>query len=119
MAVGIRHILKISYSPATAKILLSMKPDLSLRDQRRKTVLAYACFSPLASPEMIQLLLKNGANADESDERGVSLLWRVIHTQFYQASTVKALLDGGAKPDCMTFGLRAPIHLTLFSSGVQ
>jgi ankyrin repeat protein len=102
----------------TARTLLGQRPDLDLtiRDHLGQTPLGYACASRRENQKMIKLLLQHGAQADEIDEHGVSFLWHILLGPTYRVSTVKALLDGGARPDHMSVERLAPIHVAIFSA---
>src|SRR5438105_1977527 len=82
----------------TLELLLSFKPNLELKTSPGKTALALLCSlsRETEETEVIELLIRAGANVNAIDDSGYSVLMFAYNEKGRNISTMKLLIEAGA-----------------------
>lgn len=88
------------------KVLLEDKPDLEMTTKEKRTPLCLVCKS--GHLDIVQLLIKAGANVNYSGGVATPLYWGRNHVEI-----VNALLAAGADPNIEDMNKRIPIEYAL------
>jgi len=118
------HVAAAGYRVEIAKLLLDAGAEVgAAMNHRRSQPLHYAADGYLENPnwdakrqvQMIELLLKAGADLHAWDKNGATPLHRAVRTRC--ASAVKALLDAGADATLKNKPGSTPFHLAVQNTG--
>ncbi|KAG7191120.1 hypothetical protein KM043_007152 [Ampulex compressa] len=92
---------------------ISTNLEDTLTQPFKRTILMYASYN-VRRPEILQLLLKKGADIQKNDVRGWSSLHYAVAGE--QLKNVILLLDNGAQIDVQDFEGRSPIMTSVYLS---
>lgn len=86
------HAACLRSNAEIVKLLLDYKADVHARDKCGATPFHWACHRSEFVPEILQVLLENGANPNDTDVNGVTPLFYAIN----KVDVTNFLLDHGA-----------------------
>jgi len=117
------HVAAAAHETSIAHQLLKRGAVVSARNRRGAEPLHYACdgspgstrWNPAAQRDTIVRLLAAGADANATDDSGVTPLHRAVRTRC--AMAVRVLLENGADARQMNGSGSTPLHLAVQSTG--
>jgi hypothetical protein len=118
------HLAAAGYRVEIAQLLIDAGADPnSRRNHRASGPLHYAADGRAGGPDwdserqlqMIELLLRRGAEINAQDKNGATPLHRAVRTR--SAAAVKFLLERGADPHIMNKPGSTPFHLAMQNTG--
>lgn len=89
--------------------LVGKGADLNRQNERGDTALAFAVKDRSYAPEILEAIIRHGADPNTCDRDGLTPLHWAVHTE--SARCVELLLIAGAKPDAANGNGDTPLHL--------